>query len=231
MAMTASVEFFNVWDTYAKIVEKNYMSHRELSEDIVRLLSSRFGDKAVTLLDIGCGDCLTISDLCSAIRLSSYTGVDLSDAALDLARSRLAAHSFKTILISADMLSAFKNLDRFDVIYSSFAIHHLPAEQKYELFKLIHAHMKPDGIFVFVDAVRREGEDLGKYLERYCNTIQTKWIELSQEEKQSACDHIVHNDLVETTSKLLSLAQRAGLKLDGDPIAYGPHALFSLTKG
>ncbi len=230
MATTASVEFFNVWDTYAKIVEKNYMSHRELSEDIVRLLSSRFGDKAVTLLDIGCGDCLTISDLCSAIRLSSYTGVDLSDAALDLARSRLAGHAFQATLINADMLSAFKNLDAFDVIYSSFAIHHLPADKKYELLKLIAAHMKSHSIFILVDAVRREGDTLEKYLQRYCSMINNDWRELSRDEKQAACDHIVNNDLVETTSSLLSLAQRAGLKSCGDPVAYGPHALFSFTK-
>jgi cyclopropane fatty-acyl-phospholipid synthase-like methyltransferase len=147
-----------------------------------------------------------------------------------LARSRLAHQSFRANLINADMLSAFENLGRFDVIYSSFAIHHLPEEQKYELFERIAAHMKADGVFILVDAIRREGESLKKYLERYCNMIESEWIELSQEEKQSACDHIVHNDLVETTSNLLSLARRAGLKCNGDPIAYGPHALFCFTR-
>ena len=42
MNQPQAVRFFQVWDTYAKVVAANYMFHRELGEGIKHALRERF---------------------------------------------------------------------------------------------------------------------------------------------------------------------------------------------
>jgi SAM-dependent methyltransferase len=63
----------------------------------------------------------------------------------------------------------------FDVIFSGFAVHHLDAAAKQELFHACAAKLAPGGRFILVDVVREEGQTREQYLEGYLNFMRTQW--------------------------------------------------------
>ena len=85
MNQPQAVRFFRVWDTYAKVVAANYMFHRELGGESSRRCASVSG-RPFSVLDLGCGDAATFAPLLEGLSLTSYQGVDLSEAALALAK-------------------------------------------------------------------------------------------------------------------------------------------------
>ena len=156
MSDNSNEEFFNARNTYAKVVKNNYMHHNELAEQIRAILVNRFSDQPLTFLDIGCGDCSSVETVLDSIKLSSYVGVDLSETALRLADASLNKRPFAVAFMHTDMLSALRTSSLFDVIFSSFAIHHLTTNEKTELFRLVSQRLRPFGLFLFVDVVRKE---------------------------------------------------------------------------
>jgi putative AdoMet-dependent methyltransferase len=75
-------------------------------------------------------------------------GVDVSEHMLGLARAKLAQG---TELVQADMLDADALPDLVDVVVSTYAIHHLTAEEKAELVRLLAARLRPGGRLVVGD--------------------------------------------------------------------------------
>jgi AdoMet dependent proline di-methyltransferase len=100
----------------------------------------------------------------------------------------------------------------YDLVYTSFALHHLSTEQKAEFFRRVAQRLEKDGLLLLTDIVREEDESLPVYLRRYCDWLRSDWGALNVEEKASACDHILNNDRPETFSELRAQAQAAGLE-------------------
>ncbi|NIR16364.1 MAG: class I SAM-dependent methyltransferase, partial [Desulfobacterales bacterium] len=74
---------------------------------------------------------------------------------LESAKKRLA--DFDTVqFVQAtfqDLLKDDPLQSGFDLILSSFAIHHLEMEEKKALYKYIYHHLNPDGFFLNLDVV------------------------------------------------------------------------------
>jgi SAM-dependent methyltransferase len=212
MDQPAAVGFFQVWDTYAKVVAANYMFHRELGEAIKAALRDHFGDRSFSILDLGCGDAATLAPLLVGLPLKSYQGADLSEAALKLAAKNLSGLSCPVNLMEADFMEALSGAPAQDVIYSSFAVHHLTTERKAEFFRLAAQRLNPNGLLVLVDVAREEGQSLPAYHHSYCAWLRDTMVALSREEADQICDHLVNNDLPEPYSLLAAQAEAAGLK-------------------
>jgi SAM-dependent methyltransferase len=97
------------------------------------------------VVDLGTGTGNLAALLPSARRL---VGVDVSAQMLDLARAKLPAG---TELVQADMLDAGALPDAVDVVVSTYAIHHLTADEKAELVRLVAARLRPGGRFAVGD--------------------------------------------------------------------------------
>jgi ubiquinone/menaquinone biosynthesis C-methylase UbiE len=136
MSAQSSHEFFNHWATYHKAVASDYMFHREIGEKLKRALGARFSGPRFAFLDLGCGDATALAPLLQDATPSRYKGVDLSKTALALAARALEALPCPVTLGHGDILAVLAEDDAYDVIYSSFALHHLPTEQKGEFFRL-----------------------------------------------------------------------------------------------
>jgi SAM-dependent methyltransferase len=111
----------------------------------------------------------------------------------------------------------------YDLVYTSFALHHLSTEQKAEFFRRVAQRLEKDGLLLLTDIVREEDESLPVYLRRYCDWLRSDWGALNVEEKASACDHILNNDRPETFSVLRALAQAGGLGYAVAVARYGWH--------
>lgn len=136
MSARSSKEFFDHWDTYHKVVAGDYMFHREIGEELKRALGARFSGRRFAFLDLGCGDATALAPLLQDATPGRYKGVDLSETALALAARKLEALPCPVTLGHGDILAALAEDDAYDVIYSSFVLHHLATEQKGEFFRL-----------------------------------------------------------------------------------------------
>jgi cyclopropane fatty-acyl-phospholipid synthase-like methyltransferase len=206
---TTADTIFDTWEIYQKIVSANNMFHQEIYADVAKVLATI--PTAFSILDLGCGDAANLAPVLAKLPVKHYGGVDLSAKALALASTNLSALPCPIRFQQADLLHAVENLTvDYDVIFSSFAVHHLPLPQKTAFFKAARQHLVINGLLLIVDVVRDDGQNLADYLQAYCNWVYGDWHGINNDEKAIACQHITENDLPETLSTLQALGQQAG---------------------
>jgi SAM-dependent methyltransferase len=229
MSGATAASFFDTWQTYQKVVAANYMYHTEITADIERLLRTRLGTRPFSLLDLGCGDAATLAPLLRKMAITHYKGVDRSEAALGLAAENLKPLSCPIDLVHRDILSALAaETGRYDVIYSSFAIHHLTHDEKAEAFRLAASRLNKNGFLVLTDTFREDDETLSIYLDHYLGWIRNDWHGLRADEIAAICDHIENNDLPETATDLRALTKAAGLGHETLVAKYRWHRVLQL---
>ncbi len=108
-------------------------------------------------------------------------------------------------------MSALDSASAHDVIYTSFALHHLSTERKAEFFKLAAQKLNPGGLLLLVDVTREEDQSLESYYSDYCSWLRTNMNALDSFEQDQICDHLVNNDFPEPCSLLRTQAEAAGL--------------------
>lgn len=199
--------FRKTWTLYDAISEKNYMFHREIYTHVSDLLRQR-GE--YSLLDLGCGNARFLAPCLHAHPPASYDGVDLSAVALEEAALKLSCLP-NVRWHETDMLEALQKEDRcFDVIFSSFAIHHLSTEDKQQLFHATARRLSPGGVLIMVDVVREEGQSREHYLDGYLGNMRASWTAVPPDELEQACAHVASFDFPETLADLTRMAEAAG---------------------
>lgn len=228
MSEHPAIDYFGVWQRYRKVIDANYMRHAEFSAHIERVLRSRFTGRSFSILDLGCGDAAVLAPMLANIEVGTYEGVDLSEPALALAEQNLKSLSCPVRLSHSDLLAALnEDHRRYDVIHTSYAVHHLSTDQKGEFFALVARRLEKDGLLLLTDVTREEDESLPVHFQRFCDWLRRDWHALSEDEKTAICDHILANDLPETRSVLESLARAAGLDDAVELARFGWYRLFS----
>ena len=100
-------------------------------------------DDAVVDLGIGTGNLARLLPPCRRL-----VGVDVSPKMLELAAPKLGS---AVELVTADVLEVFERPDRYDAVVSTYALHHLTADEKAALAGAAAARMAPGGRFVVGD--------------------------------------------------------------------------------
>jgi SAM-dependent methyltransferase len=202
--------FRRTWGTYQKVISNNLMFHREISAAIRNLLSSRPGP--LNILDLGCGDAAHVVKLFSPGQIGEYIGCDLSPYALDVARINLEPLGKPVRLLCRDMLAVLREApgNHFDVVYSSYALHHLPVEEKQAYFTECHRTLRKNGCVILVDVMREEGQSRPDYLDAYNGKEVSRWEALTPQERDQVQEHISNCDFPETPSDLEAMSRNAG---------------------
>jgi SAM-dependent methyltransferase len=99
------------------------------------------GTRGVRVLEIGCG--LGTDGAQFAKAGADYTGVDLTEAAIDLARTRFEVSGLKGEFRVADAENLDFPNDSFDLVYSHGVLHHTPDTAR--AVAEIHRVLKPGG--------------------------------------------------------------------------------------
>ena len=98
------------------------------------------------ILDLGTGDGRLLALLRIDRRNAEGIALDFSPTMLAAARERFRGDE-KIQVVEHNLDNSLPELGRFDVIVSSFAIHHCADERKRALYSEIYAALSPGGIF------------------------------------------------------------------------------------
>ncbi|MCX7107988.1 MAG: class I SAM-dependent methyltransferase [Methylococcales bacterium] len=207
-AVTEVGEFFNAWAIYRKVLANNYMHHKEIYEAVTRLILEQWEARPFKLLDLGCGDASYIAEGLKGRAIELYTGFDLSDPALELAAKNIAPLGCKTDLVNIDFMEGMaQTKDHFDIIFTSYALHHLTKSEKAKFFQLAHSLLTENGLLLVIDLMREPNETLPVFLDNYCQGVREEWLQLDEQEMTAITQHIRHNDNPETVATLSALAE------------------------
>jgi tRNA (cmo5U34)-methyltransferase len=98
------------------------------------------------VLDLGTGDGRLLALLKRDRPEIVGVGIDFSEVMLDAARKRFADDGCVE-LVQHDLAEPLPELGRFDVVISSFAIHHLEHDRKRSLYGEVFDLLEPGGVF------------------------------------------------------------------------------------
>jgi SAM-dependent methyltransferase len=139
--------------------------HRVAGEET---LLAEVPDNARRILDLGCGDGRLLALVLLKCRDAEGVGVDYSPVMLTRAEERFHGDA-RVQVREHDLTRPLTDSGKFDVVCSSFAIHHLPHERKRALYREIFDVLNPMGVFCNLEHVssptpgvrRRFWEEMG----------------------------------------------------------------------
>ena len=211
MTKILASNFFDEWSIYDQVLDHNYMYHDEIYRDVQGILADSYESRPFVLLDLGCGSARHLARALQGRSVSRYVGYDLSDVALAHAGRNLTAWVARSTCAGVICSRASEiGGEKFNVILTSFALHHLAASQKSTFFQLAYPRLNQEGMLLLIDTVRDDGEDRKLYLDRYCAWLRSEFKTLSSDALDLLCDHIRSNDFPETLAALDAMATRAG---------------------
>jgi len=210
MQEAAVKEFFNAWSTYNAVLDQNYMAHAEIYRDVQNLLTERYSQQPLDILDLGCGSARHLAPALAGCSVKRYRGYDLSTTALAEAARNLVGLTDCLELRQGDLLTGLKASETVDLIVCSFVLHHFSIEDKADFFQAAHDHLNGGGMLLLIDVVRDPDEDLPLYLDRYCQMMQSQWSALSKQTIDALCEHVQNHDFPETLSVLQTTATEVG---------------------
>jgi tRNA (cmo5U34)-methyltransferase len=130
---------------------------REQVEVLLRVVAAR-GEQVSRFADLGCGSGVLASAVLALHPRARATLVDFSAPMLEAARRELAGLDPEPRFVTADLAApawtgAVRRDAPFDLIVSSYAIHHLPDARKRELYGEIFDLLGAGGMFINVEHV------------------------------------------------------------------------------
>lgn len=208
-------EFFNGWSLYRRIVDNDYLYHRLAREALDAWMDAwveQF-DRPFTFLDLGCGDAAFSTGVLKGRNVASYTGMDLSPVALDLARYNTGEIAAPVSLITADFMLGIGTLPSvYDIIYIGLSLHHLSRQEKEYFFGELRRKVSPGGVVLIFDPVLTPGESRESYMGRWVDHAKWSWSALTVEEISGAVQHVTTSDFPEEMTTLNRMAVGAGFK-------------------
>jgi ubiquinone/menaquinone biosynthesis C-methylase UbiE len=129
---------------------------------------------AKRILDLGTGD----GRLLALVKLvhpnATAVALDFSATMLEAARQRFASDRSVTV-VQHNLEESLPDLGEFDVVVSSFAIHHLIHERKRALYAEVYAYLHPGGVFCNLEHVASVTPELHEnFLHRIGYTVETE---------------------------------------------------------
>ncbi len=140
-----------------------YLRHRDQIPhrvDALEQMCDLLPEHAERVLDLGTGDGSTLALVLAAHPRAAGVGVDFGEEMLRRARERFAGDPRVTLQrydLSEPLPEA---LDDFDVVVSSFAIHHLDPPRQRALYGEVFERLRPGGLFVNAEHVASRTEAL-----------------------------------------------------------------------
>lgn len=123
-------------------------------------------DRALSILDIGCGTGLELDAVLSKAPNAMVTGIDVSRAMLRKLRENYSDRAEQLRLIHGSYLEAPLGEAAYDFVIAVMTLHHLLPARKRALYRRVRAALKDDGAYVEGDWIVSPAEERS-YLSQY----------------------------------------------------------------
>jgi SAM-dependent methyltransferase len=161
-------------------------------------------------LDVACGDASATVEALKGTRVAHYHGIDLSQAALDLASKALETLACPVTLDQYDFTEALRDRPGpADVAWIGLSLHHLLAPAKLALMREIRGIVGDRGLLLIYENASPDGEDRDAWLRRW-DRQKPSWTALTPEEWDTMAAHVRAADFPEITSRWHSMGHEAG---------------------
>ncbi len=206
---SAAAIFQREWRLYRKMVDHNYLFHREAYGQLRRTLLEDAA-RPFRFLDLACGDASATVSALEGTEIASYCGVDLSAEALDLARAALADLGGPVSLREDDFVEALADwCEPVDVIWVGLSLHHLRAPAKLEAMRAARRLLDRRGMLLAYENTSPDGEGRAAWLQRW-DSQERDWSGLTPGEWRRIRAHVRTHDHPETVSRWRELGREAG---------------------
>lgn len=213
-ATSQGLEIFQQWDMYDRIVDGNWMRHRELWEATDKVVADH--RRPIQVLDIGSGDGVMAFGGLKNHPIQSYVALDLSFDALQRMQAKAgpgtAGEQCCRHAIHGDFTQTIKTqpVDHFDVVLCSFSLHHLSLDGKRSMLLDLIKVLGSDGQLIWIDTYLGESESRDEFLHRLEKIMLNDWVSLTRQERKDAVDHIWSSDFPESESQMEQLMGETG---------------------
>jgi SAM-dependent methyltransferase len=207
-ASTVAV-FQQDWKLYRKMVDNNFLFHREAYGQLHRILNDNMA-RPFRFVDIACGDSSASAGALKGTRISHYHGIDFSAAALDIAGRTLKVLDCRVTLEQRDFLEAIVDWKQVvDVAWIGLSLHHLLTPGKLAFMRNVRKILAPGGMFLIYENTSPDGEDRINWLRRW-DLQKPFWTAYSEEEWNAMAAHVHAADFPETDASWHRLGREAG---------------------
>ena len=143
----------HAWDR----MSTDYSAHTELAptDPHYRALAEQFPETSspLKIMDLGSGLGFALDAILPKVPNGIVTCLDISSKMLKGLMQRLSAYQDQIVLRNESYVDADLGVGAYDIIISSFTMHHLLEPSKLHVFKNIHAALKDEGQYLELDGV------------------------------------------------------------------------------
>jgi ubiquinone/menaquinone biosynthesis C-methylase UbiE len=208
-------EVFEQWAMYDAVVRHDYMCHAELAKALGQWAAA-FG-RPLRVVDLGCSDASLPTKGFRAATVEHYLGVDLAESSIERARGNLAIWPGRFDLVCGNLADVLATLpeNSANMVLASYSLHHFSTDDKLKLVGQVWRLLEPGGSFLWIDAVRNDGETHDAYIDRLTRSMSNDWIGLTVEQRQRGVEHVRTSDYPETKSWMFEHVEAAGFRPGG----------------
>lgn len=208
-------DVFEQWAMYDAVVRHDYMRHTELASSLWAW-AKQFG-APLRIVDLGCSDAWLATSGFRNARVAHYLGVDLAESSIERARGRLAVWTGRFELVCGNLADALGRAAdaSANAVLASYSLHHFATDAKLCIIDQIRRLLIPGGAFLWIDAVRDDGESRDAYIDRLTRSMQHDWVGLTEEQRGRGVEHVRASDFPETRSWMLAHVEATGFRPGG----------------
>jgi SAM-dependent methyltransferase len=205
----ATTLFQEEWATYQKLVDYNYLFHREAYETLNRFLAAEM-PAPFGFLDLACGDAGPSVNALHGTAVARYTGIDASAPALALAQRSLALLPCPATLDEGDFAAALTGgrLDA-EIIWIGLSLHHFRTAEKLELMHAARRALRDGGSFLIYENASPGHESRAAWMKRW-DLQRPSWQAFTDAEWEAVRAHVHERDFPETDDTWRALGTAAG---------------------
>ena len=116
------------------------------------------------MLDLGCGDGIVTKYIREKYPHNNFTLMDGSLDMIEKAKKNLTGDDVSFVHKTFEnYISSTLTREKFDLVYSAWAIHHLDIDWKGKLYAKVFGEMRPGGLFIVMDTVQPPTERSEKW--------------------------------------------------------------------
>lgn len=205
-------ETFEQWALYEAVVEHDYMHHAELIASLGQW-AAEYG-RPLTILDLGCGDAYLPTNAFRAAKVNEYSGVDLSESAVERAREKLSVWAGRANVACGNLMEFVGGLPggSKNLVLASYSLHHFQTPQKFAILTECHRVLAAGGTLIWIDSVMHDGESRDEYLTRQTHAFRHEWTGLTAEQREKVVAHVWEADFPETGAWMKTATEQAGFE-------------------